>query len=405
MKVRNVLMVLAAMLLLLPAIQCFGFQVGDLSVGGAIRASYVNGDYASDGSDSPQRGDNGGNFELDTFRINLDYADDSNWLGKVEYRWYDGYNFFHTAWVGYQLKDAQIQVGLNRVPFGIGAYGPANNWFFDQHYYVGLSDDMDLGVKYSRKMGALSFDVAYYAMAEPNGQGNSDDAARYSYDIVDTGTPYGYYEEKHQFNIRGIYSTELSAGIKEDIGISLQTGMLEADDDYADDTWSYAASIHSKTTMGNWALMLQLTKYDYETDYNDPALSDDLIQMGAYDFAWPVAASGVIPAAALSYTFKPGVEWIDSITFYNDYSVIIKDGEDALGRDLNDSSLNVTGMAIASGGWYIYVDYAYSNGNYFVGNEGDVYGGTYETSSVGDFGANLNDDWNGRFNINFGYYF
>jgi len=67
--------------------------------------------------------------------------------------------------------------------------------------------------------------------------------------------------------------------------------------------------------------------------------------------------------------------------------------------------MNVTGMAIASGGWYIYVDYAYSNGNYFVGNEGDVYGDDYESSAVGDFGAAQNDEWKGRFNINFGYYF
>ncbi|MCA1766571.1 MAG: hypothetical protein LC633_10075, partial [Desulfobulbaceae bacterium] len=81
------------------------------------------------------------------------------------------------------------------------------------------------------------------------------------------------------------------------------------------------------------------------------------------------------------------------------------DGSLPDGRELNDSAMNVTGMAIANGGWYIYVDYAYSDGNYFVGNEGDVYGADYASSAVGDFGANLNDDWNGRFNINFGYYY
>jgi hypothetical protein len=405
MKFRNLVIFLAAGFLLLPAVNCAAFQTGPLSIGGAIRANYVNGDYTPNGTDAPQRGDNGGNFELDVFRINLNYSS-NDVLGKVEYRWYDGYNFFHTAWIGYQWKeDTQIQVGLNRVPFGVGAYGPANSWFFDQHYYVGLADDMDCGVKISKNTGTLRLDLAYYVAAEPNGRGGSDDSARYSYDIVDTGTAYGNYEERHQFNFRGIYSLDMGSGIKEDIGISLQAGMLEADEKFADDTWAYAGSIHSKTTMGSWALMLQLTKYDYETDYNDPALSDDLIQMGAFDFAWPVAASGVIPAAALSYTYKPEVEWIDSLTFYNDYSVIIKDGKDAAGNDLNDSTLNVTGVAIASGGWYIYVDYAYSNGNYFVGNEGDVYGATYAASSVGDFGANGNDDWNGRFNINFGYYF
>ena len=152
--------------------------------------------------------------------------------------------------------------------------------------------------------------------------------------------------------------------------------------------------------------MLQLTQYNYNADYNaGTGLTNDLITMGAFDFPWPVASEGLIPAVALSYTWKPPVDWIDSIKFYNDYSVILKDATLPDGTDFNDSAMNVTGMAIASGGWYIYVDYAYSNGNYFVGNEGDSYGADYASSSVGDFGADLNDKWNGRFNINFGYYF
>jgi hypothetical protein len=62
-------------------------------------------------------------------------------------------------------------------------------------------------------------------------------------------------------------------------------------------------------------------------------------------------------------------------------------------------------MSIARGGWFIYVDYALSNGNLFVGNRDDVFGDTVADSSVGDLGANRNDRWNSRFNINFGYYF
>ncbi|HKL23108.1 MAG TPA: hypothetical protein VJ904_14975, partial [Tichowtungia sp.] len=128
------------------------------------------------------------------------------------------------------------------------------------------------------------------------------------------------------------------------------------------------------------------------------AQSDDLIHMGAYNFNEEVASKGVVPAAALSYTWAvQQYDWLDSITFYNDFSVIMKDGKDNVGNDLNDSAMNVTGMAIAAGGWYIYVDYAYANGNYFVGDEA---GNTYD-----EFGSNQTDDWKGRFNINLGYYF
>lgn len=381
-------------------------EIGNLDVGGTIRANYVYGDYSSDGTDAAQRGDNGGNFELDVFRVNLDYEQDG-FLGKAEYRWYDGYNFLHTGWIGYRWESGkEVQVGLNRVPFGVGAYGPANSWFFDQHFYVGLSDDMDYGIKLSKSKGNLSLDLAYYLMAENSFVGASEDSARYAYDIVQNDNNYGAYEEEHQFNVRAIYTIPVNDEVSSDLGVSLQYGQLAADGDRAEDTEAYAASVHNKTTMGALALMLQLTQYNYDADYNEldadgNPLSNDLIAMGAYDFAWPVATEGTIPAIALSYTIKPDIAWIDSMTFYNDYSVILKDGKTADGMEFNDSAMNVTGVAIASGGWYIYVDYAYANGNYFVGNEGD----DYAANKVGDFGVNGNDDWNGRFNINFGYYF
>jgi len=205
--------------------------------------------------------------------------------------------------------------------------------------------------------------------------------------------------------LRAIYDIE---EINTAVGASAMWSMLDAQDDRAEDSDAYAASLHVKTQWGAFGLMLQLTHYDYDVDYN-PGMdgirpSNDLVNMGAFDFAWPVASSGTIPSIAVSYTVKPNLEWIDSITFYNDYSIIIKDGS-LDGVDFNDSAMNVTGMAIAHGNWYIYVDYAISDGNYFVGNEGDVYGATYAESSVGDFGANGNNHWNGRFNINFGYYF
>ena len=379
-----------------------GMDIGTLTLGGCIRANVVKGDYPDDATGKNKRRGNDGSLELDVFRINVDWQKE-DWLGKVEYRWYDGYNFFHTAWLGYDLdENSQLQVGLNRVPFGVGAYGPANSWFFDQHFYVGLSDDMDMGIKYSHSAGILKLDLAYYAGAEPSGLGSdtgndswTEDSARYAYDIVDTGDDNAHYSERNQFNAR-LIGTIFTNSIPTELGISLQAGQLMAGDgSTADDTVGYAASVHSSSTLGPWNLKLQLTGYDYRPDYNDPTQSDDLINMGAYNYNDEVAASGLIPAAALSYTVKPQVEWIDSIKFYNDISVILKDGKDNQGNRLNNSTMNVTGVAIASGGWYTQIDYAYANGNYFVGGDGNF----------DDFGSNQSDDWEGRFNVNIGYYF
>jgi hypothetical protein len=396
-----------AVLGLLATTTASALEAGPLKIGGAIRASYTQGDYAKDGSGAPQRGGNGGNFELDVFRINVDFAHE-NWIGKGEYRWYDGYNFLHTGWLGY-ASDAfgRLEAGLVRTPFGVGPYGPANSWFFDQHYYLGLADMMKLGATYSRRFDRWAFDVGYYPADMVNGKGASDESARYSNAVVaeDAGGIPGAYEQRHQFNARATYDVE---EIGTTLGASAQWSVLDAQDDRAEDGDAYAAAIHAKSQWGAFGLMLQLTGYAFDADYRPGAdgvrPSNDLINLGAYDFAWPVASRGLVPSVAVSYTIEKPFEWIDAVTFYNDFSVVLKDGE-MDGDSFNDSALNTTGMSIARGGWFIYVDYALSNGNLFVGNRDDVYGDTVADSSVGDLGANRNDRWNSRFNINFGYYF
>ncbi|MDF7800269.1 hypothetical protein P4C99_12395 [Pontiellaceae bacterium B1224] len=369
-----------------------GVDIGTLDIGGAIRVNYI---YGSDYGDSPgpSRGDHGGNFEMDTYRINLDWKKD-DWVSKFEYRWYNGLNFIHTAWLGYNFEEAtQLQVGINRVPFGVGDYGASQSWFFDMHYYVGLSDDMDLGVKYSRTMNNLRFDLAYYLMPEPNGNGTSAQSARYSYDVVNDGSVNGQYKERNQFNGRMIYSI-FPDSVPTDIGFSLQAGQLIANDNStADDTWAFAGAIHSSSTYGAWKLLMQLSHYDYGADFNNPAASDDLITMGAYDYSAPVATVGTIPAISVGYVWDiERYDWIDSVTFFGEASAILKNGESNSGVSLNDSFMNTFGAAIASGGWYSYVEYAHASGNYFIGPDGD-------------FGANTDDQWQGRFNINIGYYF
>jgi hypothetical protein len=120
-----------SLIAILLALSCpaAAFDIGPLSIGGAIRANYYFGDYTEPTPGRPSRAEeDNGTIALDTFRINLDYAQ-GPWLGKLEYRFYpgyaannsDGYHFLHTGWVGYNFEDkSQIQVGVNRVPFGPG---------------------------------------------------------------------------------------------------------------------------------------------------------------------------------------------------------------------------------------------------------------------------------------------
>ena len=292
-------------------------KVGPLTIGGAVRVNYIRGSY-TDTSDGPSRGGDGGNFELDTFRINMS-LDHEQTIGKFEYRWYNGYNFLHTGWLGYQFQDAsQLQVGVTRVPFGPGPYGVSQSWFFDQHYYVGLADDMDFGIKYVTRRGNWDLDLAYFFSSEGNWNGASDDSARYSYDAVKwssaldpdgtvIGAPLNGYEERNQFNLRAIYNRD-DLSVPTDLGFSLQYGQLRGK--RADDGHHWAGSLHMVNQFGNFRLASQLTRYQIDIDDDNPWGTDTLIPMGAYDFAWPVATKAWIPALSLSYKYDtPRIGW------------------------------------------------------------------------------------------------
>ena len=362
-------------------------RFGHLKVGGAIRANYAVGDYPETGGAS-RSFDDGGNFALDTFRINLDY-ENGPYLGKLEYRWYNGYNFLHTGWLGYQFdENRQIQVGVNRVPFGPGPYGVSQSWFFDQHYYLGLSDDMDLGVKYHQSTDNWDWDVAYYVSDEGSYSGSSHQSARYSYDVVNESGDG--YEERNQFNLRGIRHFQ-HGEIGTDLGFSLQYSQLKSRGSQ-DDGQHYALSGHMLNKWQAFTLATQLTYYRFDVDRNQPLGTNKLVQMGAYDFPSTTAAEAWLPAISLSYRYDTDqLPWLDYVMPYVEYSVLLKQE-----RDFNDSALATVGAAWASGNWYIYTDLSASNGNEFIGGD-DPFGER--------LGANQNDDWQTRFNINFGYYF
>ncbi len=372
-----------------------------IRIGGAMRANHAYGDY--DG----RRGENVGDSDFELLRLNVD-LDYNGVIGRAEYRYYDDYSMMHTAWLGYASDNhGTLKAGIVRVPFGPGPWGVSNSWFFDQHYYVGLSDDMDLGVRWTRAFGDLTVDLAYYLEDEGHWDGTSRDSARYSYDPVkwNSGadldgnvTDFGEngFEEKHQVNLRLIYST----GSIGDIGMSFQYGRLEGtnvDDSGAD---HLAVSAHAVTPLRDFTLHSQLSYYKYRITDDTPWGTGDLIPMGAFNFAWPVASEAWLPAVSLRYNGIEGsdIAWLDGVTPYVEWSSIMnKKG------DLNNSTLWTFGALWYWGSLYIYTDFALSDGNFFVGAEGDDYSNIYD--GVNDFGASGNNRWHKRFNINVGYYF
>ena len=402
---QGLVLAIACLLLAASLVMAQESQKPPIKLGGVIGVNYAYGSY----DDPDRRGEGIGDVDLELFRLNAD-LDYQNFIGRIEYRWYDPYSMFHTAWLGYDWGDSStLKAGIVRVPFGPTAYGVSSSWFFDQHYYVGLADDMDLGIAWSKTFDNLTLDAGYYLGSEPQTDGDSLESSRYSYDVVrweETADADGTvnwavgengFEEQHQFNLRAIYALEGGT----EVGASLQYGLLQGtnvgDDDRGD---HYALSGHMKNGFGDFTLYLQLTYYVYDITDDTPWGTGDLIPMGAFDFAWPIASEGVIPALSLRYNGvdASGVSWLDSVTPYVEWSSILKQAD-----GLNDSTLVTVGAYWTIGALYMYSDLAYSDGNFFVGNEGDAYGNLYD--GVGDFGANGNNSWNWRLHFNFRYYF
>ena len=379
-----------------------------IKVGGAMRVNYVYGSYG-DEENPHRRGEKIGDADLEIFRVNADikHGDISS---RIEYRWYDGYSMIHTAWLGYNLGDlGTVKAGIVRVPFGPGAYGVSSSWFFDQHFYVGLADDMDLGITWSDTFGTLALDVGYFLQSEFQTDGSSIASSRYSYDIVrweekadadgkvEWGAGENGYDEQHQINLRGIYSIGKTA----DVGVSIQYGLLKAAEGMDDDGANhYALSAHMKNVFSDFTLYSQFSYYAHNIAEETPWGTGDLIPMGAYDFAWPIASTGLIPGLSLRYggIDTSGISWVNSVTPYIEWSTIMKSAE-----NFNNSTLITLGASWTLFGALVYSDLALSNGNTFVGNDGDVYDNIYE--GVGDFGATGNNSWNWRANLNLGYYF
>ncbi|MCY4002098.1 MAG: hypothetical protein OXF33_00085 [Rhodospirillales bacterium] len=357
-------------------------QDSPVSIGGALGVNWVYGDY--DG----RRGENLGDVDLEIFRLNAD-LNHNNLIGRVEYRWYDGYSMMHTAWLGYQSDDfGTVRAGIVRVPFGPGNYGVSSSWYFDQHFYVGLIDDMDLGVRWTTSVGGLDIDLAYFFRDEGHWDGESLDSSRYNYDPVtriyeDIGE--AGFKENGQLNVRAVYP--MAGG--GDIGASLQYGQLEGTN--IDDSGAnhFAASVHGTTSFGDLKLVSQLSYYKYDITDDTPWETGDLILVGAYDYTDLIASEGWIPSVSLRYGGIDASElsWLDSVTPYVEWSSILKAND-----EFNNSSLWTIGASWYWGGVYVYTDLGFSDGNWFVGQSGD-------------FGANSDTDWEKRFNINVRYYF
>ncbi|MDO3378230.1 OprO/OprP family phosphate-selective porin [Geoalkalibacter halelectricus] len=353
-----------------------------IRIGGAVRVQYSYTDW-----DAGSR-ERGGDFNFDTFRLNLD-GEIKDMILSAEYRFYpsDDWHAPKHAWIGYNFTDdLQGQIGVHQVPFGLLPYASHNFWFSGA-YYVGLEDDYDMGIKFLYNQGPWDLALAFYKNEE---LGNAGNAGRYSVDVISNadggfaGAQPAGNRETNQFNLRLAHTLDHGALGTTELGGSGQWGQLyNSGTGKTGDHW--AGALHLNGNYGRWNLQLQWARYD-NSPKNPEGFDNDIITMGAYSFSWGVPAKADIAIANLAYT-QP-VNWgpISSLTFYSDNTLIEPDKD-----RFNSIWQNVLGCMIAAGPVFTYVDVISGKNMIFSG--GDMVGG------AGNEGRTT------RVNVNFGYYF
>lgn len=376
-------------------------EESSLHVGGAVRYNILLQDYESeiDG--------NSGQFTFDTWRLNVTY-DNPDGIGlNFEYRFYPtfGTHFIKQGWLEYDVSETtQAQLGVTQVPFGNIQYN-SNNWWFSLPYYVGLEDDHDMGLKFTRTTDNWQWDAAYFFQPEPEGPPaafGTGGSGRYSYDVIPGED--ASLTERNQFNIRGAYQLENG-----EVGASAQFGQLYNTSNN-ETNGKYALAAHADFTFGNFGVMPQVLYYGMDAANDD---GDDLstVFMGAYAIPYEVSTEAMIATLGLSYSYDVDFGPVTNLTFYNDFSYMqnsVGEGETLLASDetltLDDNFQstiqNITGFLLTAGPVFTYFDIAQGvNQPWLTDSFGTGVGPGHEDLGLGE------SEYNIRYNINIGFYF
>ncbi len=325
----------------------------------------------------------GGDMALDFLGLTLN-GSLNDMILSTEYRWYSYMDVIVQAWIGYNFNEHwQGQVGVMKVPFGLLPYDSHNYWF-GIPFYVGLSDNYDMGVKLTGSKDPWDIRLAFFKNEE---WGDSSNKGRYTIDIIRESDSGQYNEDINRFNARFAYTFHHTDGNRTELGISGQIGQLyNSETDESGSHW--AGALHLNGFYGPYNLMLQAARYEYNPE-NPDGVSNNTVLVGGFEDTNLLASKGMVYSAGLSYDLP--VNWgpISKLTFYNDNSFLVKDE-----NDFNDSQLHALGLMVTAEPVYTFIDFYMSRNMVWLGGENNPM-----AEGVSDA------DWNTLFNINFAYYY
>nr|WP_230584011.1 hypothetical protein [Xanthomonas arboricola] len=332
-------------------------------VGGAVRINYGWLDYGPTSR-----------LQLELLRADLE-AGAGPLTVSAQYRWYDGFDAVHHAYLGWQFSEqAQLKVGIQKVPFGLLPTVSQSFWF-GSGYYLGIEDDYDPGVLLVHQQANTLWHVGLFS-GDEYGSGARYD--RYSFDVAETDAlPY---RERQRVHVRveqalDWHGGELLVGAS---GFSGKVQNTQSRRHYDHE----GAAVHVQWKRAGWTTQLQWSRYRY-------SVPGERIALSAFQAPFEIAADADVPSANVAYSFgKRG--WLDNLTCYNNLSMT-RPAKHSGG--VRDSWQNVTGCSLQKGIMLTYIDWIAGRNMWFAGGDG-----------VGiDDGEPSR--WHSRLNLNIGFYF
>jgi hypothetical protein len=231
------------------------------------------------------------------------------------------------------------------------------------------------------KMKNFDLHMAFFKNAEELKFGNDSPISpnRYSYDVA------GRNKEVNQGNLKVDY--KFGKEKKSTLSVFGEYGGLYNVAAHAmGDHYAYGIALDGKWK--KFKLKAQVIGFEFRP--NDTIPNTGMIEMAAYGAPYNVASAGFVYTIGVAYDIDLNWGPISKLTLYNDFALF-----DKLWESFSDSYMNVFGGMFTAGHVYTYVDFAMGKNHSWLGpNWSDAF-------STGD----SNEDWNMRFNVNFGYYF
>lgn len=326
-----------------------------LEIGGWLRANIQDKSYSPSDQD----------LKFDAAKLMIQYNSEAM-SGELEYRCYQfdqicDFSGLVDANLSYHISnhpEHKLTVGIQALPFG-PARNWSSNWYGGLLVNTGLEDVHNLGIKYQYPWtDQTQIEVAYFVSDAGNYFGKSQDAARYSANLVKTGqdSPLSDLAERDLWLVRVKHGFELNEHTDLNIGASYWYSTIENQSESQrgkSERWATFATLQHL----NW--VLTLTAGQTRLENKDP-LYPHTSMVGSFDTAYAVANDAHFYTADLYYPIQLGDK--STIMPYATYSYL-----DKMQASFQDSSRFILGTQWDLYPFSIAAEYIVGKSDYFIG--------------------------------------